>query len=639
MVSEAVALARLRYRLPAWSEGYFEVLEDGTVAAMLPRADADGSIAAPLPEVASAALAGGLGLPLMVRFPSMLSDRLRRLQNAFADAMDASGKRQQYLPVYPVKANQQRVVVETMVRSSPECGLEVGSKAEFMLALALATERNTIVCNGCKDHDLLQLALMCGNLGIKVFIVVESLDELQHVLRLATHMKARPLLGLRLRLRSVAKGNWQSTGGHRSKFGLTPEALLRAVSMLRRAGMLDCLKLLHFHIGSQVPELEAFSGAITEACRYYVDMHGMGAQLQYLDVGGGLAVDYDGTASAGPCSASYGMDQYAAAVVSGVQSVCGAANVALPTIMTECGRAMTAHHAVVIASVAGIEATRPGVASAPELEQCGAELRQLAKEVELMPDDPPQALALLEQVERRWQLVGDMFKDGKAGLRCLAAADQVYYAACAGAAKVMERAGEPAPAVAAQLTSARLLCNFSVFQTLPDAWALDQVFPIMPLQGLDREDQCLVTVHDLTCDSDGRVTSYVHDGGSRDAMPMPVLDDGEPPLMGFFMVGAYQEVLGDVHNLFGNESSVTVVADGDGYKLVDFLGGDTVASLLSTVQCDPQWLLQECARKIASAGMAGADHDRYMQKLHRILYGYTYMNTPSFPRHLDSGQN
>ena len=613
--------------MSAWSDGYFTVLKDGTVAAKLPAADG-ASVSVPLPGVASAAMSRGLALPLTVRFPAILADRLRRLRGAFADAIAASGQQQQYIPVYPVKANQQRAVVETMLRADAGCGLEVGSKAEFMLAMALAGSNNVVICNGCKDHELLQVLLLARQAGLKIFIVVESIAELQYVLQLAAQMKVTPTLGLRLRLQSVAEGNWQSSGGYKSKFGLGPEALSHAITVLRNAEMLDSLQLLHFHIGSQIPDLKAFPRAITEACRYYSCLREMGVPLQYLDIGGGLAVDYDGTASTAYCSANYNMEQYAQAVVSGIQAACAAANVALPTIMTECGRALTAHHAMVITSVAAIEAIPPRTASATKQEHDDKELQKLARQVAAAPEDMSQAESLWQQAEKCWHDASDMFCEGKSDLPVLALAEKVYRSACGHLVTAMRQAGKAVPGELTHLSSLRLLCNFSVFQSLPDAWALNQVFPVMPLHGLDNDNKLQVTLHDLTCDSDGRLGIYVSDEGNCSTMSVPVLADGSLPLLGFFMVGAYQEVLGDVHNLFGNESSVTVIPDGDGYSLVGCVKGDTVAELLASVQSDPEQLLQQCSDKIDNAVAAGAGHT---QLLRQLMYGSSYMQTPSFP--------
>ncbi|MGV0005954.1 MAG: biosynthetic arginine decarboxylase [Candidatus Porifericomitaceae bacterium WSBS_2022_MAG_OTU9] len=622
------AAARERYRLPDWAEGYFDILADGVLAAKLPAEDGT-TVTVSLPAIAADAMALGLNLPLMVRFPSILSDRLRRLDAAFAAAVAARNPKQQYRIVYPVKANQQHAVVATILRSGLNCGLEVGSKAELLLALALAGADNAIVCNGCKDDELLRLALTGSSLGLDIFIVVESLAELQHVVQLTQAMGIMPLLGFRLRLNAVASGTWQSTGGYKSKFGLGPTALQRGIDMLRQAGLLDCLRLAHFHIGSQVPDINAFSNAIREGCRYYNALSGMGAPLQYMDVGGGLAVDYDGTASTGNCSSNYSMEQYAHTIVAGIQSVCGDA-VDPPIIMMECGRALTAHHAMVITSVVGVEAL-PEDAVAASQSAPAPHLAELSQRICALPASGAAAMQLVQYAKQCWQQSNEMFSTGKIGMLGLSEAEKLYRMAFVASIQAMKRAGIVPPSEIVHSLSLRVLCNFSVFQTLPDAWALGQIFPILPLHGLDEAELVDVTLHDLTCDSDGRVNSYVCSSGTSSTMPLPALAEGSWPLLGFFMLGAYQEVLGDVHNLFGNEASVSVVPDGDGYKLANCVNGDTAADLLAPVQLEPQQLLQAYQAKIKAAGLASGDSVNYMELFRRGLHGYTYMQTPPFP--------
>ena len=333
MKVDPIAAARRCYSIPAWSAGYFDVLPDGVLGVYMPTDTA--AIPVPLPELVAAAQERGLSLPLLMRFPTILADRLRCLRTAFHTAIAAHAPGQRYRPVYPIKANQQRAVVKAILDAVPECGLEVGSRTELLLALALATPQTTIICNGCKDEQWLQLALSGRCLGLEVYLVAENLEELRQILRLSARMRVTPLLGLRVRLQTIAGGNWQSTCGAKSKFGLGPSALWQAVELLRRSGQLAAFQLLHFHIGSQVPDLQRFKAALREGARYYAALYKLGVPLQWLDAGGGLAVDYQGTASVENCSCNYSVNDYADSLVQILQTVCAAENVPCHGIFKE----------------------------------------------------------------------------------------------------------------------------------------------------------------------------------------------------------------------------------------------------------------------------------------------------------------
>jgi arginine decarboxylase len=608
--------ARRRYNIATWSSGYFDVNERGQVVARphcIP-----GTSEINLHELGDRLHDAGLTWPVLVRFTDILHHRVDRLCAAFEQARAEHGYGGAYTAVYPIKVNQQRHV-----------GLEAGSKPELMVVLGVAPPNGVIICNGYKDAEYIELALMGQRLGQRITLVIEKLSELELVLQVATAMNIRPRLGLRIRLAAATSGNWQNTGGDRSKFGLTAAGVLALLERLRETGMSDCLRLLHCHPGSQIASMSDFQRALEETARYYVQLHTLGAPIETVDVGGGLGVDYEGTASKSDNSVNYSIDDYASAVVGVLTRICREHGLPHPDLVTEAGRAMTAHHAVLITNVIDTEQ----VLSAPRVEAPapGEPAPITALRVDLERCGPDNALAVYDDANVRLADLRTLYISGDIELGQRALGESLYYAVCRAVQRHL--AADPnACAVLDEITrklADKYFCNFSVFQSTPDVWGIDQIFPVMPLHRLDEEPLRRATLQDLTCDSDGHIEYYVDGEGVESSLPLHEVREDEPYLLGIFLIGAYQEILGDMHNLFGDTDAVNVelTADG-GYRLVEPRHGDTVEELLRYVEFDPAQLLARYRDKIAAAGLDEEEQAAYQQFLASGLEGYTYLEEP-----------
>ncbi|HET6631432.1 MAG TPA: biosynthetic arginine decarboxylase [Rhodanobacteraceae bacterium] len=618
--------ARRTYALRGWSEGYVDVDAAGR-ATMRPRG-ADGPALA-LDEILTRARAEGLRLPLLLRFPDILADRLRRLQASFATAIGDHGYAGGYSAIFPVKVNQQRGVVSELVAAGREgFGLEAGSKAELMAVLALARPGSIVICNGYKDREYVRLALIGRKLGLRVHIVIEKLSELDSVCAEARMLAVEPLLGVRVRLASIGAGKWQNTGGDKGKFGLSPQQVLELVARLDAAGLKHTLKLQHFHMGSQISNVRDIANGMREAVRYFVELRRVGVDLQIVDVGGGLGVDYDGTGSRGSNSINYSIEQYAASIVQPLAEAVAAEGLPAPHILTEAGRAMTAHHAVLAINVSEVEAVPEG-AVPPAADGEPAVLRHL-REIHATLGQRP-TLELYHEAQYRLAEGQSLFALGQLDLAQRAQLDQLYYA-IVGEVRVRLRRGERAHRQALDELDEKLVDkyfgNFSVFESVPDVWAIDQVFPIVPLTRLDERPQRRGVLVDLTCDSDGRVDLYVDSEGLDVSLPLHAPRRGESYRLGIFMVGAYQETLGDIHNLFGDTDAVNVRLAGDGYELAHARRGDSAALMLDYVGYDLDALRAAWRQRMDEAGLDAATAARMAAALDAGLAAYTYLEEP-----------
>ncbi|ROR34311.1 biosynthetic arginine decarboxylase [Inmirania thermothiophila] len=618
-----IAAARRTYNLAHWGEGYFDVDERGHLVV---RPLGPEGPALDLHALACSLRGEGLALPVLLRFPDILRHRLATLRRAFAEAMARHGYRGSYTPVYPIKVNQQRSVVEA-IAAVPGVGLEAGSKPELTAVLALARPGDgAIVCNGYKDREYVRLALLGTRLGHRVHIVLEKPSELGRVLEEAAALGIEPRLGVRVRLATIGAGKWQNSGGERSKFGLAAHELLDAVETLRRAGRLHWLRLLHFHLGSQIPNIRDIQRGLAEAARFYVELRRRGAPVDCVDVGGGLGVDYEGTRSRSFCSVNYGIGEYAEHVVRTLAAACEAEDLPHPDLITESGRAMTAHHAVLVTQVVDVGRVPEGdglAAPAPDEPLAIQELwRCLAEGSGRSP------------VERYHDAVfwlGEahtLYAHGVLDLPQRARAERIYHAVCAEVRRGLRPAVRSHREILDELNEKladKYFCNFSLFQSIPDAWAIEQVFPVVPLHRLDEPPTRRGVIEDITCDSDGRIDHYVDEAGVDATLPLH--DPGpEPYLLGIFLVGAYQEILGDMHNLFGDTDSVNVELDGaGGYRLVSPRRGDTAADLLRYVGFEPEALRRAYHRQARAAGLAPAEERLLLAELEAGLGGYTYL--------------
>jgi arginine decarboxylase len=615
--------ARKTYSIPHWADGYFDVNDAGHVV-VRPTA---GGPAVSLPEVVDAARAAGAKLPLLVRFPDILGQRLGKLQNAFAQAQADWDYAGGYTAVYPIKVNQHRGVAGTLASHHGEgFGLEAGSKPELMAVLALSRPGGLIVCNGYKDREYIRLALIGRKLGLQTFIVIEKPSELTLVLEEAKALDVKPGLGVRMRLASLGAGKWQNSGGDKAKFGLSPRQVLDLWKSLRDTEYASCLNLLHFHMGSQISNVRDIANGMREATRYFVELSRLGAQISHVDVGGGLGIDYEGTRSRSYCSINYGLNAYASNIVQPLASACEEHGLPPPRIVTECGRAMTAHHAVLIANVSEVEQAPEGRVPDAHADEPAVirHLREIFDELDVRP-----AVELFQEAQHFHAEGLSAYALGQIDLTHRARIDDLFYAIAHGVRERLsfdEKSHRPLLDELNERLVDKYFVNFSVFESIPDVWAIDQVFPIVPIERLDETPQRRGVVCDMTCDSDGMVKTYVENESLDSSLPLHALNPGESYRIGFFLVGAYQEILGDIHNLFGDTDAVEVAVDGDGYRIAQQRRGDTTDVMLDYVGYRLDDLRASYAERIAAAGLDAARADALAAALEAGLTGYTYLS-------------
>jgi arginine decarboxylase len=610
------------YGLDRWGAGFLSATPEGDVCI--------GSTEAPTPlnTIIDQLVQQGMGLPILLRFPDVIQNRIDGLAAAFEKATQAHQYKGQYRGVYPIKVNQERCVVEDVIRAGRphHFGLEAGSKPELLIVLALLDDPEAIiVCNGYKDSEYIETALMAQQLGPTPFLVVEKPDEIELIIDAAVRLGVRPHLGVRARLASRGTGRWKTSSGDRAKFGLDVAQMVSLVEQLDSAGMLDCLKMLHFHIGSQVSDLTPFQEAISEGTRIYVELAKLGAPMGFLDVGGGLGVDYAGHGSNTAHSVTYSLEQYADIVVSTIRSTTDTAKVNHPNIVTEAGRAIVAHHAVLVANVLGVE--RVGLAGHPELvaQDDPPILENLASILDWLGTDTVQE-AWDKAIEFREELT-IQFNKGSLDLRQRAVGEELFWCVASSIQDVIEEL-EPTPESLTHLTELladTYTTNFSLFQSIPDSWAIGQLFPIMPIHRLHQRPDRNGVLVDLTCDSDGKIDEFVN---GKKTLPLHALDGNEYRL-GMFLVGAYQEILGDLHNLFGDTHAAHVFLHEDGNFTIDQVEkGDTVNQVLHFVHFDGEALMDRvrdaCTSAVNEGRMTTFQHDRLLQFYADGIEGYTY---------------
>ncbi len=637
--------SRELYNIAHWSNGYFDIDARGELVCRPDPRSAHPGIS--LAEVVRRFPAHQLTVPVLVRFSGILQHRVDELCAAFDAAMGADGYRGRYTAVYPIKVNQQRSVVDALLAHGAErLGLEAGSKPELLAVLARSRPDGIVVCNGYKDREFIRLALIGKALGPRVFIVVEKLTELELVIQEARTLAIPPLLGVRVRLASLGAGKWQNTGGEKSKFGLSAAEVLRVIERLRAERLLDSLQMMHFHMGSQIANIQHIQAGMKEAARYYAELRKLGAPIRVANVGGGLGVDYDGTRSRSFCSMNYSVREYAANIVHALWEICEQQHLPHPDIVSESGRALTAHHAVLITNVLdvehapGTEAVAPAAADEPQIIQdLWRGLQSLTGEVaggaSGAGDRAPRVVARppLEVYHDAVHWLAEaqtMFHHGVLNLKERARAEQLYFATCHAVRARLQpgtRAHREALDELNEKLADKYFCNFSLFQSMPDHWAIDQIFPVLPLTRLAEAPTRRGVLQDITCDSDGRVDLYVDGEGVETSLPLHAAHEGEPYLLGIFLVGAYQEILGDMHNLFGDTDSVHVelAPDGD-FRLTQVRRGDTVDAVLRFVNFDAEDLRAAYRAKVEQASwLAASQREAFLAELSAGLEGYTYL--------------
>ncbi len=620
----SIEQARAGYNIAHWGEGYYDIDSCGHLC-VFPRRDGQHGI--DLNEVIDRVHQEGLSLPILLRFNGILHDRVDSLINAFTNAMKSEDYSGNYTAVYPIKVNQQRSVVQELLhRGDNRIGLEAGSKPELMAVLGMIRNGGMVVCNGYKDREYIRLALIGKALGHRVCIVIEKLSELKLVLEESQALGVTPLLGLRVRLASLGSGKWQNSGGEKSKFGLSASQVLHAVEWLRSNDLLDSFQMLHFHLGSQVANIRDIQRGAREVARFYAELRQLNVPLSIIDVGGGLAIDYEGTRSRSECSMNYSVAEYANNIVHTLWEVCSEHGLPHPDLISESGRALTAHHAVLVTNVTEVERAPDSGHENPPGDDDPHILHDLWQGLQGV--DRRSALEVYHDAVHWLGEAQAMYTHGVLSLAQRARAEEYYFAICRKVLGLLQpglRAHREAIDELHEKLADKYYCNLSVFQSLPDVWGIDQVFPIMPLQQLDVRPERRAILHDLTCDSDGRIDRYVDSEGVESSLQVHDLKPGEPYLLGFFLVGAYQEILGDMHNLFGDTDSVNVVQETDGsYRLEGAEHGDTVGDLLRYVHFNPEDLMQAYRDKVAASDLAAAQQQAFLDTLATGLEGYTY---------------
>ena len=619
--------ARTLYNIEGWGIGYFDINEHGHVVV---RPDADNpSRELDLYELANDLEAQGVGLPLLLRFSDILRSRIESLTERFARAIREYEYTGGYTTVFPIKVNQQRHVVEEIVEFGKDAGvgLECGSKPELQAVLALAEHTDhLIVCNGYKDEEFMRLALMGQKLGHKVYIVIEQLSEVDVLLQVADELGVTPTAGVRIKLHSEGSGRWAKSGGEKSKFGLSTAQLVKLVDRLREENRLEILKLIHFHLGSQITDIRYIKAGLQEVSRYYAELRGMGVDVTHVDVGGGLGVDYDGSQSTTQASVNYSLQEYANDVVYTLAESCRELDLPMPHIISESGRALTAHHALLLLSVIDVESQADNVI--PVLtDDDHAFLHEMAEDYSAV--SRRRVREVYHDATFAKERSQELFNSGVLTLRERALAEQIYIATITAVARIAQQDREEYADIIEDLEATltdRYFCNFSLFQSLPDSWAIDQLFPVMPIHRLDQEPTRRGTIQDVTCDSDGKIESFIGGRAARPSLPLHPFVDGEQYILGIFLTGAYQEILGDLHNLFGDTNAVHIRLGPNGYEVAELVHGDTVTEVLAYVQYRASDLLATFRRKVAAAtGITRQEANTFIADYVAGLEGYTYL--------------
>ena len=617
------------YNITGWGTSYFSINDAGHVV-VTPRRD---GVTVDLKELVDELQLRDVASPMLLRFPDILDNRIEKMSSCFKQAAEEYGYKAENFIIYPIKVNQMRPVVEEIISHGKKfnLGLEAGSKPELHAVIAVNTDSDSlIVCNGYKDESYIELALLAQKMGKRIFLVVEKMNELKLIAKMAKQLNVQPNIGIRIKLASSGSGKWEESGGDASKFGLTSSELLEALDFMESKGLKDCLKLIHFHIGSQVTKIRRIKTALREASQFYVQLHSMGFNVEFVDIGGGLGVDYDGTRSSNSeGSVNYSIQEYVNDSISTLVDVSDKNGIPHPNIITESGRALTAHHSVLIFEV--LE-----TATLPEWddeEEIAPDAHELVQELYSIWDSLNQnkMLEAWHDAQQIREEALDLFSHGIVDLKTRAQIERLYWSITR---EINQIAGglKHAPDEfrgLSKLLADKYFCNFSLFQSLPDSWAIDQIFPIMPIQRLDEKPERSATLQDITCDSDGKIANFISTRNVAHYLPVHSLKKTEPYYLAVFLVGAYQELLGDMHNLFGDTNAVHVSVNEKGYNIEQIIDGETVAEVLDYVQYNPKKLvrtLETWVTKSVKEGKISLEEGKeFLSNYRSGLYGYTYL--------------
>lgn len=620
--SWSVARAREFYSIHVWSEGYFDVNVAGHVVAKPSK-----TISIDLFEVSEKIKQQGLSLPVLIRFPQILHARMQEIDLAFQQAAAAHKSNLKHISCYPIKVNQQRTVIEQILANKAnQVGLEVGSKTELLVALGmLNSKQSKLICNGYKDRAYIRIALYAQSMGLDVFIVIENPSELSIIKYESERLGLTPKLGLRLKLNSIAEGNWQNSGGKDAKFGLDTKDILYCLTQLEQWNCHAWLQLIHFHMGSQITKLDEFATGLQEAMVVFAEIITQGFKLEYIDVGGGLAVDYASQHNSSYFSRAYSIQDYADIIVATIVNYCRQNNLSLPIVLSENGRAITAHHAMLITNIVKARDHEEPRLLSKRLEEISQDLYEKGE----------QLLGLIKKnnadAEKQKQAFESMlqkkFLSGEISLHERAWAENILQQ-CEFNAQLL---GEDLLHRSTSVTE-KYYCNFSVFQSMPDVWGLKQIFPITPLTRLDERPTKETRLHDLTCDSDGQIPHYAFNNIIHDYITLHELSHNEEYLLGFFLLGAYQEVLGDMHNLFGDTHALNVEQDSKGQlQFSEVEIGDCVNELLASIHLQGDQILQQCQQHLKWSQATNVTAEEMLEEINNALYGYTYLDSIDRP--------
>jgi len=617
------------YNISGWGINYFSINEKGNVI-VTPRKD---GASVDLKEIMDELQLRDIEAPVLIRFPDILDNRIEKISTCFKQAAKEYNYKAQNHIIYPIKVNQMRPVVEELVSHGKKfnIGLEAGSKPELHAVIAINTDPDSlIICNGYKDESYIELALLAQKMGKRVFIVVEKINELALIAKIAKRIKITPNIGIRIKLASSGSGKWEESGGDGSKFGLNSSELLEALEYLEKNGLKDSLRLIHFHIGSQITKIRRIKTALREAAQFYVQLYSMGYNIEFVDIGGGLGVDYDGTRSSySESSVNYSIQEYVNDSIATMVDAADKNEIPHPNIITESGRSLTAHHSILVFEV--LETT-----TLPEWDEdldLSEDDHELVKEMYQIWDDLSNSrmLEAWHDAQQIREEALDLFSLGMLSLKTRAQVERLYFSIAREIYQIAGRA-KHAPEELKQLSKLlpdKYFCNFSLFQSLPDSWAIDQVFPIIPIHRLDEKPDRTATLQDITCDSDGKIDNYISSGGQHSYLPVHSKKKNEPYYLGVFLVGAYQEILGDLHNLFGDTNAVHIAVDKDGYKIEQMIDGETVAEVLDYAQYNARKLVRTVETWVTSCVKQGSitleEGKEFLSNYRSGLYGYTYL--------------
>ncbi|CDZ77476.1 Biosynthetic arginine decarboxylase [Legionella massiliensis] len=615
------------YNIANWGEGYFNINPRGNIA-ISKKPEEEG---VELQAIVHAACRAGLQLPLLIRFTDILHDRVIKLNEAFAEAIDENNYQGNYKLVYPIKVNQEYCVVREILKAPRyPVGLEAGSKPELMAVIGLLGQNpSTIVCNGYKDSSYIRTALIAQQMGHEVFIVIEKRSELDIILKESARLDIKPKIGVRIRLVTKGAGKWENTGGAKSKFGLNAEQVLDVVNQLKARDCLDFLQLMHCHLGSQIANIHDIRHCMQEVARYYIELRRLQAPISTIDVGGGLGVDYEGTRSSTGCSMNYTVKEYATNILLALKPFCEEANMPEPNLISESGRALTAHHAVLVANITDAEIIKPSPVL-PLVESAHSHvIRDIWDSYQTISDSLPSES--YNYASHSLEEAHSLFKHGVISLQEKAMVEQIFTAICI---ELQQRLDKENPAdselknLIDERMAAKIFCNLSFFQSMPDAWAIGQIFPVAPISHLTEQPSMHSILQDLTCDSDGTLKEYTGRACINTTLMLPPYDAENPYHLAFFLVGAYQEILGNLHNLFGDTNSLDVKLIGDGnFEINDLVSGDTVTNVLNLAHFDTKKLLLSYEKQLISAELPNDQIQSYLNELRSIFTQLTYLDS------------